>query len=156
MRYIRCALGLALALGACGCGVDLMAADVRFILDSPDDFELISLDPDHEAPKAKDQFHGWNVLGKVSITDRGEQATLRQALYQGVRENKDGMVAGCFIPRHGLRVTRDGKTVELVICFQCMSMQVFGVKTRSLLTTSSPANVFNEVLRDKGVPLPTK
>lgn len=35
------------------------------------------------------------------------------------------MVAACFNPRHGLRAVHAGHTVDLVICFECLTLEVF-------------------------------
>ena len=71
-------------------------------------------------------------------------------------DDSKGLVAGCFNPRHGIRATAGGKTVELVICYECLSMKVYvdGKAKRAVLTTSSPAIVFNQALKDAKVPLP--
>ncbi len=34
--------------------------------------------------------------------------------------------ASCFIPRHGLKATHKGKTVEVIICYQCHLFSVEG------------------------------
>ena len=80
------------------------------------------------------------------------------ALKKGVEDN-DGAAAGCFRPRHGIRVTRDGKTAEFVVCFECLYVQVYldgKAEKQGLRTTSSPQNAFNGVLKDAKVPLPKK
>jgi hypothetical protein len=50
----------------------------------------------------------------------------------------------------------DGKTVDLVICFQCFSVQVFvdGKRQEGFLTTGDPQEVFDSVLKAAGVKLP--
>jgi hypothetical protein len=65
-------------------------------------------------------------------------------------------VAGCFLPRHGLHFTQDKKTYDFVLCFQCLSVQIFEGETQvgSFLTTASPLRTLNKVLRDAKVPLP--
>ena len=66
-----------------------------------------------------------------------------------------GLVAGCFKPRHGIRAVVDGKKVELVICYECLSMSVYvDGKRSSALTVKGPEKVFNKFLTDAKVPLP--
>ena len=78
------------------------------------------------------------------------------ALKKGVEEN-DGTVANCFNPRHGIRATHEGNTVELVICFECLSMQAYlGAERSGALTTASPERTFDDVLRAAKVPLAPK
>jgi hypothetical protein len=138
-----------------GCSSNRLAPDARTILDRADEIELLSLDPDRDS-KAKytDTFHGYGVMGKTTLSASVDRAKLLKALYQGIHTS-DGMVAACFIPRHGIQATHDGKTVHLVICFQCMQIHVYvDGRQSSVLTTSAPASVFNQILTDAGVPLP--
>src|SRR5262249_50651629 len=96
------------------------------LLDKAETFELYSLDPDRKGKAApvKDGFHGWKVLGKTEVKGKADRKRLNDALRLGVEDNF-GMVAACFIPRHGIRLKGGGRTVDLVICFQCFSAQVF-------------------------------
>jgi hypothetical protein len=148
----------ALALGGAGCraaGNDL-PKEVRAVLDKADRFEVVSLDPTRQKEKPKDDFHGWKVLGSTEVKDAEARKKVVAALYEGIADS-DGKVAACFNPRHGIRATHDGKTVELVICFECLSMQGFLGKERSgALTTRSPEKTFDQVLRDAKVPLAPK
>jgi hypothetical protein len=114
--------------------------------------ELLSLDP--KEAKEKEGFHGYKVLGSVKLEKKADREKLLKAFYKGI-DDSDGSVAACFIPRHGLRAKVDGKTVEIVICFQCLSMKVYvDGKPGSALTTGSPAATFNDILKEKKVPLP--
>jgi hypothetical protein len=157
MRFRRSfvpAVCAAVLLALPACHRERLPADVRAVLDGAEEIELYSLDPDHNKPKGADTFHGWNVLGKVTLTDRADRSRVVTALKRGVNAS-DGMVAACFIPRHGIKASHAGKTLELVICFQCLSMKAHvDGKQHSVLTTGSPAAVFNEVLKEKGVKLP--
>jgi hypothetical protein len=49
---------------------------------------------------------------------------LADALRLGAEDNF-GIAAGCFNPRHGLRLKGGGKSVDLVICFECLQVEVF-------------------------------
>jgi hypothetical protein len=134
---------------------------VEGLLAKADTFELYSLDPAREpeergkAEPAKDTFHGWKVLGKTEVKGEAERKGLADALRLGAEDNF-GVVAACFIPRHGLRLTGGGKTVDLVICFQCLSVQVFmnGERKGGFLTTGDPQKAFDAVLKAAGVKLP--
>jgi hypothetical protein len=134
---------------------------VERLLDRADTFELVSLDPERRAGKdgkgidGKDRFHGWPVLGKTEVKDAAERKRRADALRLGAEDNF-GMVAACFIPRHGLRLKGDGKTVDLVICFQCLSVEVFvdGARQKGFLTTGAPQKGFDAALKAAGVPMP--
>jgi hypothetical protein len=96
------------------------------------------------------------VLGKKEIKDDKERKKLLEALRLGVEDNF-GMVAGCFIPRHGIRLKKEAETIDLVICFQCMSVEVFkgDKKQPGFLISDGPQKTFNAVLSAPGVKLPT-
>jgi hypothetical protein len=61
----------------------------------------------------------------------------------------------CFNPRHGIRVTQDGITADLLICFECFQIMVYvsGEKEQRVLVTDSPVPVFNQMLQESNVPL---
>jgi hypothetical protein len=115
-------------------------------------FELLAIDPKHQDEKPKDDFHGWRILGRTTIKDANTRKKLVAALKQGAAEN-DGIFANCFNPRHGIRVTHEGKTIDFLICFECLQVQVYTDKLRDggFLTISSPQPLFDEVLRQAGV-----
>jgi len=127
---------------------------VREVLDKAKQLELLSLEPDERKAGLND-FHGYKVLGSTLIKDKDARKKLLAAFYKGV-EDSEGAVAGCFIPRHGIRAVHDGKTVDLVICFECLSLNIYGPgkEKGQLLIVSSPSNLFNKILTDAKVPLP--
>ena len=131
--------------------------DLRAILEKSEQFELLSLSPELLQEKPKDGFHGWKVLGTTTVKDAETRQKLVVAFKKGVEENK-GVAAACFQPRHGIRVTHDGKTVEFVICFECFHVRAFaGDKDRKgFFITNSPQAAFDGVLKEAKVPLPEK
>jgi hypothetical protein len=126
------------------------------LFDKVNAFELYSLDPDDKAAGGgKGGFHGWKVLGKTEVKEAEARKRLVGALRLGAEDNF-GMAAACFIPRHGVRLKDGGKTVDLVICFQCLSVQVFvdGKQAKGFLTTKDPQKEYDAVLKAAGVKLP--
>ncbi len=123
-------------------------------LEKADQFELLSIDPDRLEERPKDDFHDWTVLGRRQIKDAVTRKKLVAALKNGAAEN-DGTVNMCFHPRHGIRAIHDGKTMDFVICFECFQVKVYADEKRDdgFLTTGSPQPVFDQVLRDAGIPL---
>jgi hypothetical protein len=119
--------------------------------------ELLSLSPERPREKPPDDFHGWKVLGRAAVKDRETCKGLVAALRRGAEES-EGVAAACFNPRHGLRVTHDGKAVDFVICFECLQVQVFegNRSLKGFLISDSPQPPFDKVLRDAGVPLAAK
>jgi hypothetical protein len=137
----------------------------RKILDTGERFVLLSLDPtppglrSESAPPPKETFHDYGVLGRTDIHSTEERAELLHALYKGIVES-DGSVAACFNPRHGITATLGGDTVDLVICFECLSIETYagqaeGVLARSanVLTTHSPQPMFNRALERARLPV---
>jgi hypothetical protein len=144
-------------LTACGRVENKLPDKVEEALDKAESFDLYSLDPmrgkGDKVPE--DGFRGYKVLGKTTVKDADTRKKLVATLKKGIAENK-GMVAACFNPRHGIRVTHDGNTYDLVICFECMSANVYARDKQdgSFLLTDSPQSAFNKVLTDAKVPLP--
>lgn len=124
-----------------------------------DQFTLYSIDGNHypgsptKIPDHIEIFHGYPVLGKIELNDKTDRQTLLQALAQGI-DDSDGTVAGCFIPRHGIRAVKGIQTLDYVICFECMQVVIHdnGVITQEL-TTDGPAATFNGYLTRAKVPL---
>lgn len=121
------------------------------------DFVLFSLDPEEQKNRDESQgFHGWKVLGSTQIQDHATRTKLLTAFRSGAEEN-DGSAAGCFDPRHGIRVEHDGKTFDFVICFTCDSVLWYvddKKEPEAILITDSPRSVFDGVLKAAKVPLP--
>jgi hypothetical protein len=126
------------------------------ILEKADKLELFSLKPE-KGQKPKNGFRGRKVLGKTLVKKARDRKALVAALKKGVKDS-DGSVAGCFNPRHGIRVTHKGKTAEFVICFECLSMMIYvdGKQVKGCLTTGSPEATFDKVLAAAKVPLAPK
>jgi hypothetical protein len=125
----------------------------RETLEHADQFELLSLSPEHLREPAKIDFHGFKVLGQIYIKDAAVRRKLVLAFERGVREN-DGVIAACFNPRHGIHVVHNGKTADFVICFECRQVHAYGDDGGEFLISDSPQPVFDGVLREAHVPLP--
>ena len=153
---VALALLLAAALSCAEGKKNKVPDDVKAALDKADTFELYSLDPG-KGEAVKDGFHGWKVLGKTTVKDADTRKQIVAALAKGAEEN-DGRAAKCFEPRHGIRVIRDGKTTDLVICFACLQVRTYqGDKDGAgFLTTASPQATFDKMLKAADVPLAPK
>ena len=141
-------------------GKNALPDPARTVLEKAQRIEVLSLGVSRE--RSKHDYHGRTVLGRTTVRDADTRRRVMAALNKGIEEY-DGTAAEGFKPRHGIRARYDGKTVDLVICFECLSMQVFtrhekgNVLTKdSVLTTASPAAIFDEVLKDATVPLGAK
>jgi hypothetical protein len=124
------------------------------VLQNATEFELYSIDFANE-DKGKTGFHDMKVVGKTAVKD----ADVRKKLVSDFVKGTEGTLypAKCFNPRHGIRATHDGKTVDLVICFECAQFDVYGPdgdRSKRLLIGKGPEPALDKVLRDAGVPKP--
>jgi hypothetical protein len=125
MRAVSC---LALVLGACGepepwweahASLDrALRTSVWQVLEKPDRLELLTLSHHLE----DGGFHGYPVLGRVAL--EGEEArALVSGFYQSARDG--GPYLLCFMPHHALHAERDGRVVDLVLCFHCLQYRLY-------------------------------
>jgi hypothetical protein len=119
------------------------------ILEQADHFELLSLNPTYQQIPAEGDFHGYRILGKAVIDDAETRKKLVFTFKRAVAENQ-GVAAACFDPRHGIRVTRNEKQVDFVICFECNQVHVLGAVQGAFLITRSAQPLFDSVLHSKG------
>lgn len=148
------------ALCGCGGGTDANLADdsipldARRALEDPQRLELISLRPGHHESPPPNSFRSWEKLGSVEVTDAAERKRLADALLKGADENDDEAMA-CCEPRNALRVTRDDRTFDFVICFECLQVLFYEGETEvgHFLVSESPQPVFDEMLRAAGIEL---
>jgi len=126
----------------------------RTILENANQFELLSIGHDPSPNDPREEFQGWPVIGKTTVSEPNIRKRLVAALEKGVEENK-GDAMKCFNPRHGIRVAREGMTADFLICFECFQVMVYvtGEKEQRVLITDSPAPVFNQTLQKAKVPL---
>jgi hypothetical protein len=144
--------GLLLCLLLLGC----QDADTRIPIES---MTVYSLDGNYDKYYARDNktptgemFHDHPVLGKTDIADPKDRTAILVAIKKGIAES-DGDQAKCFWPRHGVRLVQSGKTIEYVICFECLQLNEYrdgDIKHKA--TTRSPAAVLDEQLQGAGVP----
>jgi hypothetical protein len=74
----------------------------------------------------KPQMEGsWTIMKQLALADRKKQKRLAESLRSAI-EHFEGGVPNCFEPRHGIRVSMDGKDVTIMICFQCSQAYVNG------------------------------
>ena len=135
-----------------GCGSKSVVPNYE----AADEFVLYSIDGSESrfAPPADvEVFRGIAVLGKTSIDDPKKRAELMSALYGGIDENDD-RIAECFNPRHGIHIVQGEQITDYVICFECLQVEIYkGDKRSRELTTESTRGVFNQYLKEAGLPL---
>lgn len=135
--------------------------DARAVLEAATEWELLSLHPDPKF-KSKDAFRKWPVLGTTVVKAADTRKALLAALDKGIADEEDrlrkqrenGLLTetGCFQPRHGIRATAGGETVEVLICFECRPVYFYlGDRRGHVLTNESPQKAFDKALKDAGV-----
>jgi hypothetical protein len=98
----------------------------------------------------KDGFRGYPILAQAEILDPNLRSELKSTLVKGMNQN--AVAAKCFNPRHGLRVSSGLRTVDLVICFECSSLEVHSTKRVSVLSVSNSAEaLFDRILRSNKI-----
>jgi lysophospholipase L1-like esterase len=100
-------------------------------------------------------FHGYPILGKVETTSPSDQLDILAAVQKGIDEGNLGAM-GCFEPHHGLRLKRNGKTIDYVICFHCLAIEVYVDGKESHLQTSPHAHALLDSNLEKGGVTPPK
>lgn len=126
-------------------------------LSNPEQLTLFSIDGRDLNRREKgitdETFQGFPVLGKLEISDPNERKKLIAALKEGIRR---GPIAGakCFWPRHGIRVTEKGKTIEFAICFECRNFSMDPGPGGLISGEVQPA--FDKPLKDAGIPIAPK
>ncbi len=125
------------------------------ILTQADRLELVAVAPDWPSEESRADpttLHGYQVLGRAWLTDRDARLELLGAFAKGDAENDD-LVAACFNPRHVVRAEFEGRWCELIICFECLSYQVWDGRERwgRGLITEAPKVVFNRIYQEAGL-----
>lgn len=150
----------------------IFPGDARRILEQSENLTLLSVSPspgDYDDPAnapSRPKFHEHGILGQTRVAG-SVKAELLASFYDGFiapysppradgLKNLKQIGFGCFNPRHGIRATSGGKTIDLLICFECRHFEVYEngklVRQRSL-ATDAPLPVFNRILTKAHVPL---
>ena len=143
---------------------NVLPAAVANVVTNTDSFVLFSLDPTpavFQEPvlgkKITNTFHGYPILGQVTITNSSERSELLAAYLKAIRDS-DGSVALCFSPRHGISAKHRDQKVDLVICFECLQTRIYfnDRPTNGVQTTKTAQPTFDRSLEKAGVPTKPK
>lgn len=154
-----------LAFGVCfGCtrpkeAVKPIPSEELDVLERADSMEIFSLNP-HVTRSGNNKgdpnsyFRGWQVLGQVAVPDRRKRREVAETLVECTRRSS-GRMFHCFEPRHGIRVTHDGETVEFVICYECgFGYSYLGTwQSHEFAVSGYSAELLTSLLEEGGVPL---
>ena len=157
-RQDRVCVGILVCSLVLGCAEDrrprevgrTIPAHVQEVLSRAAELELFSLDPNWAQKPKGEHLRGWRILGRTRVENPATRDRLITALERGVQEYS-GTAAKCFNPRHGIRASYAGATVEMVLCFECFQAEVYPLpesQFHRFLVSSSPQPLFDSVLRD--------
>ena len=122
-------------------------------LRQPQQMTLYSVHPEEESARVGTRlFHGYRVLGQVSVSTPSDQQRVADAIRQAVLHLPDP--AACFNPRHALHVSDGSNNFDFVICHECGAMEFFnGDKRIGGTGIGGPPDAFDAILRAAGIPL---
>ncbi len=112
--------------------------------------------------------HGYPVLGTVTLSSADDLEEIRAAIRDLDRAGQawNGLIAGCFTPRHGIRLTTSSGVSDLLICYECHSVTIFEGSSSAEQTATGniymaggpPAHPdgLNAILTRHSIPLPQK
>lgn len=158
MNWRKVFIGAVLLIAFASGRAVLYSRSERFVLDNSDQFILYSLlpHPPEGDARIKGKFHRNGILGEAQITDPEQKARLVNALYGGFPSIVSSSVdeSACFNPRHGIRATHGGRTVEAEICFECAAVYLHeNGKSIKQTVSQEPQKVFDQALIGAKLPL---
>jgi hypothetical protein len=144
-----------------------LPAELEDLLTNADEFTLFSINPDPDfSHQSTNTFQDHVILGQLDVksveTRRKLIADLDDGISQVTKAEAGGLyeMVNCFNPRHAIRAKKGNQLVKLLICFECGEIQIHSNNGRTW-DFRIPADVgpkfediFNNVLKDGGVPLP--
>ncbi len=153
MRRVLMVVSLLVVVSGCGASQQLQPPE-NVVLERADHAELYSLDPyptdTHQPKKPGSEFHGYRILGRSTLSS-DERARLIQATRDAL-DSGNGQAALCFNPHHGLTISAQGDSVDLVICFECQQMKLtHGGTEDTLLIGQEGEAEFDDALRRHGL-----
>jgi len=89
-------------------------------------FTLLSIHPD---PKSahwfNTKFHGFRVLGQISITKPVERQQITETIKRVLRDDDGANYKCIFSPRHGVHIVSEGQSYDFLICFGCQEIEAY-------------------------------
>ena len=127
-------------------------AEVALALKAPSKATLYSLEPWEEAAPGESTLHGFKIIGQLNL-DRDLEKTVA-AQFKAAITTWDGTGAGCFDPRHALTVTSEGKTYDILLCYECGEIEIFSGKPMIAdMRARGTGETLNAILSAHKVPL---
>lgn len=147
VRLYSLTFGAVCLLSGLGCRPALVPALES--LNRTDQFEIYALEPSDGDRSGPSAFHGFTIVGRANVDDSSSQRTIAEIVDRGVRMG--GNQARCFNPRHGIHATGSGRTVDLVICYECSSIVVHENGQSSTLVTGNVQGDLDAAFQSAGL-----
>lgn len=114
---------------------------------------LYSLEPSN----SESGFHNFKVLGSITVTSTEAKVVITEFL-RAIESYNNGPVAGCFNPRHGLRLEVNGLNYDFLLCYQCAQMLAIDSKgNEAWFELGREKNsILDELLKKRKIPLSEK
>ncbi|MFT3807095.1 hypothetical protein [Arenimonas sp.] len=149
-----CLLWLAMSAPAHAGDKNELPAQVAAVLRTATVVQIYSLEPVPmpNRPSSGERWYGYEVLGKTMLD--ADSSKLAIEAFEKAVANWDGMIAGCFDPRHALRIEAEGHTWDFLLCYDCHQLEVFrdGKHLDGVGAAGSP-EALNELMLAKGLVL---
>ncbi|MFT5190048.1 MAG: hypothetical protein ACI957_003080 [Verrucomicrobiales bacterium] len=102
-------------------------------------------------PVAADRLmHGFLIEGSAPI----RSASQRKEIIQAIRDamSGEGNPMRCFSPRHALSISFDEKRIDVVLCFECGTMRIYGLRSErmELVISDSGREMLTSILFSEG------
>lgn len=123
-----------------------MEKEDRDVLEHADSLAILTLDPEERSDNSG--FHGFDVKSRADVPPDGRKKVI-EVLSRSIAK-ADGRVAKCFNPRHGISAKKGSATVDLVICFECDQLYLYGQYPARIPITDSEGAAMSSVFKELG------
>jgi hypothetical protein len=128
-------------------------AAIQAFLENADQVEAFRLNPKKaKQPEQKGGafFHSYKVLRHVQVKKVDDRKAIAKALGAALHWNPLRQ-ALCFNPRHGVRASHGGRSLDLVICLECSIIYLYEADKfqDNLTVTAKTCEPLDRVLRGR-------
>lgn len=151
-RYLTLLVFIFLPISISKADEGQMIVDPWQVIEHADSIDIVSIQFGKRTSEFPD-FHGYNELGRVTVTERSVRAAIMTSFKKWnthLHFNEESKM--CFVPRHAIHAVLEDVTVDLLICFECSDFKI-------IITVKDPnqlESVLNKTLLDGRVQLAPK
>lgn len=101
-----------------------------------------------------ERLHDFPILGRTNLVNVEDRNTVVASILDSMKA-WNGIAAGCFHPRHALRVTHKDIVFDFVICFECFTIKLYrGGGLHGHVNVIGRPDKLDQILKNAGVLLP--